>query len=143
MNVVLYMDKMDEEGRRLLTAVKASPSSPEPELHLSIGGLRHRLRCLVPYSCVLILKTSTQEALLRILELGGFLRDHRTILVLPDRDKSTLSLAHTLYPRYATFQDSDFHEIPGVLNRMLGSEHAVENTPRTEIARCLPDGQTG
>ena len=38
---------------------------------------------------------------------------------LPDREANTITIGHSLHPRFLTYIDSDFVELAGVLVRML------------------------
>lgn len=56
-------------------------------------------------------------------ELAGFLthkrlQDRRLVLILPDAEETTLSLAHLLGPRYLCFADDVETDLVAVLNKM-------------------------
>ena len=50
--------------------------------------------------------------------LRGLLPEIYVVLVLPDRKKSTIKLAHRLLPRFLSQKESDFMDLKIVLNKM-------------------------
>jgi len=50
--------------------------------------------------------------------LGGLLPEIYIVLVIPDRKKSTIELAHHLSPRFMSQAGSDFEDLKIVLNKM-------------------------
>jgi hypothetical protein len=69
-------------------------------------------------STIVIIHVISKEDLRVILEMKDLLTDRRIILILPDRDTSTIAMGHILRPRLMSFEDSDFFEIAAVLTRM-------------------------
>ena len=49
------------------------------------------------------------------------LQDRRLVLVLPDAEEATLSLAHLLAPRYLCFIDDIGTDLAAVLNKMVAN----------------------
>ena len=45
------------------------------------------------------------------------------VLVIPDRKKTTIELAHLLLPRFLSQQASDFADLKIVLNKMYTNPH--------------------
>ena len=62
---------------------------------------------------------TSQEELIDIIHIRELFRDIRIVLILPDREESTVAKGHRLYPRFFSYIDSDFKEIAAVLNKML------------------------
>lgn len=62
-------------------------------------------------------------------ELAGFLthkrlQDRRLVLILPDAEEATLSLAHLLGPRYLCFADDVETDLAAVLNKMTAHDRS-------------------
>ena len=51
----------------------------------------------------------------------GLLTETYVILVIPDRGKGTIALAHRLLPRFLSQKDSEFTDLKVVLNRMYNN----------------------
>ena len=59
---------------------------------------------------------------------NSFTRCHlRLILILPDREKGTISKGHLFRPRYLTYADGDFLDVAAVLAKMI--DHARSLSP--------------
>jgi len=50
--------------------------------------------------------------------LRGLRTEIHVVLVIPDRKKSTIELAHLLLPRFLSQKESDFADLKIVLNKM-------------------------
>jgi hypothetical protein len=72
---------------------------------------------------VTILVASNYQELLGLVTLSALLADLRIILILPDRNKSTIAKAHTLRPRFLTCLDNGLNDVAIVLNKMLENEN--------------------
>jgi len=48
----------------------------------------------------------------------------RIILILPDEDNETITMGHTLFPRFSTYADSDFKDVAAVLKKMIRQGHS-------------------
>ena len=62
---------------------------------------------------------STMRALV---QTRGLLADVSLVLVLPDRDREILNLAHLLRPRYIDYFDDNGERLSSVLERMIADE---------------------
>jgi hypothetical protein len=69
-------------------------------------------------STIVIIHAASKDDLRMIVEMKDLLLDRRIILILPDRDTTTIAMGHILRPRLLSFEDSDFFEIAAVLTRM-------------------------
>ena len=91
----------------------------EFEICRSTRELAERLGRPLSNVKVAVLFAITREEFKGILSLGDLMRDVKTILILADQDKDTIMKAHTLRPRYITWLDTDFGNVPTVLKRMV------------------------
>jgi hypothetical protein len=55
--------------------------------------------------------------------LRGLLTEIFIVLVLPDRKKSTVELAHLLLPRFLSQKNDNFMDLSKVLNKMYRTSH--------------------
>jgi len=62
--------------------------------------------------------------------LSDWLWDTRIILILPDRDRETITNGLKLRPRFFTYADEDFGEVAAVLAKMLGVAFIAGGTGR-------------
>ena len=103
-------------GERLRTLV------PEErvEVYRSIEELARGLHRLYDNDTIVLLRAQDREELLHIVSLRDLLQGLRVILLIPDLEKETISLAHSLRPRFLSNGESDFSDTMGVLRKMIG-----------------------
>jgi len=66
--------------------------------------------------------------------LRGLLTEIYVIVVIPDRKKSTIELAHLLLPRFLSQKESDFVDLQTVLNKMYyNSQYSPEGKSFEEM----------
>ena len=64
---------------------------------------------------------------MRIYALKDLFDGIRKIIILPDGEQVTISLAHKLYPRFLSYIDSDFSDVAAVLKKMATSANSKNN----------------
>jgi hypothetical protein len=92
------------------------------EIHQSVDSLSQRLKKKTFDVGIAVLLASSKKELSDLLSIRNQLTDQRIILILPDREKGTISQGHSLYPRflsYADSADSNFKDFTEVLVKML------------------------
>ena len=119
MRLVLYADELHEPGKRLYELVKKLIPQEQIDICPTIKSLSARLSRFAPNICVTVLLALDRSDLLDFLAISGLLHDVRVVLILPDREKETVSLGHRLYPRYISYMDSGFEDIQLVLRKIL------------------------
>ncbi len=118
MQLLLYSSRVDKNNRRLEAAVHKVIPKGRIEFFKRLDDFRKRLRTPVEPDSVAVLSASSREELQKLQLLRGLLAEIYVILVIPDRGKSTIELAHCLLPRFLSRKDSDFADLKIVLNRM-------------------------
>ena len=99
------------------------------EEYSTLEGLSNGLRRPMMGQVVVLLLAETREALAGLLSIGDLLQDMLIILIVPDRDKDTVSSAHALWPRYLTFSDSAFADVAAVVGKMLENMDSKSKDP--------------
>jgi len=89
------------------------------EVYRSIEEFVHGLYRLYDYDTIVLLQARDREELLRIVSLRDLLQGLRVILLIPDREVETISLAHRLRPRFLGNSESDFSDTVSVLQKMM------------------------
>jgi hypothetical protein len=118
MQLLLYSSGDDQNSKRLEAAVHKVIPESRIELFKRPDDLRERLRKPVEPNSIAVLSVSNREELQKTQLFQGLLTEIYVVLVIPDRKKSTIKLAHCLLPRFLSNQDSDFADLKIVLNRM-------------------------
>lgn len=125
MQLLFYFSGDDQNSKRLEAAVHKVIPEGQIEVFKKLEGLRERLRMPVEPDSVAVLSASNREELQQMQPLRGLLTEIYVILVIPDRKKSKIELAHLLLPRFLSRKGSDFTDLEIVLNKMyINSQHA-------------------
>jgi len=127
MQLLLYSSGDDQNSKRLEAAVHKVIPEGRIELFKRQDDLRERLRKPVEPDSVAVLSVSNREELQKTQLFRGLLTEIYVVLVIPDRKKSTIELAHCLLPRFLSNQDSDFADLEIVLNRMYVNSQQSDN----------------
>ncbi|MGB8957933.1 MAG: hypothetical protein WCC00_02855 [Candidatus Aminicenantales bacterium] len=72
---------------------------------------------------IAVLSASSQDELRQMQLLRGLLPEIYVVLVIPDRKKNTIQLAHLLLPRFLSRQSDDFEDLGQVLDKIYRTVH--------------------
>jgi len=120
MSILIYYTDSTEAGESLRQAIEQSVQDETIEVYREIGALSERLHRPSFDLSVVILFCCSKADLMDVLTLQNLLKDVRIILILPDDDDDTLTKGHALGPRFLSYRDQGFHDVAGVLSRMIG-----------------------
>jgi len=118
MQLLYYSSGVDENAARLKAAVHKVIPAGRIENFSKLDDLLARLRTIVEPDSVAVLSAPNRDELQKMQQFRKLLTEIYVILVLPDRGKGTIALAHRLLPRFLSQKDSDFADLKVVLNRM-------------------------
>jgi len=119
MGLILYSTKSDPAGKRVQEVIAKAIPGKELEVLQSIESLYERLQQPLRKPDVAVLHAASRQELASLLSLTEHLRDLRLVLILPDRDASTVAEGHRLRPRFMSDCESDYEEIGMVVRRMV------------------------
>ncbi len=123
MPLLYYSSGDDQNSRRLEAAIHKVIPESQIELFNRLDEFRERLRTPVDPDSIAVLSASSREELLRMQLLRGLLTEIFVVLVIPDRKKSTIELAHLLLPRFLSQKNDDFVDLGKVLNKIYRTIH--------------------
>ena len=118
MQLLFYSSGDDQNNERLEAAVHKVIPEGRIEHFKRLDDFRERLRMPIEPDSVTVLSASNREELQQMQLLRGLLTEIYVVLVIPDRKKSTIELAHLLLPRFLSQKESDFTDFKTVLNKM-------------------------
>jgi len=118
MQLLLYSSGDDQDEKRLEAAVHEVIPESKIELFKRLNDLRERLRRPVEADSIAVLSALNREELQQMQVLRRLLIEIYVVLVIPDRKKSTIELAHLLLPRFLSHVSSDFKDLKIVLDKM-------------------------
>jgi hypothetical protein len=121
MQLFFYSSRDDQNTRRLEAAVRQAVPESQIELFKRLADFRQRLQMPVEPDSVAVLSASNRQELLRLQALRELLTEIYVVLVIPDRKKSTIELAHLLLPRFLSSIESDFKDLSQVVNKMYAN----------------------
>lgn len=119
MKIILYLPWTDGVGKRLLGTIEKLAIADEIDIFRTIGSLARRLQQRAFDLKLTILLAASRKELSEILKIKDLLLNNRIIIILPDGETATLSMAHELYPRFISYIDSDFEDVAIALNKII------------------------
>ena len=121
MRLLFYSSRDDQNIQRLEAAVRKVIPDNKIELFRRLDDFMERLRMPIEPDSIAVLSAemtgSTREAPSRLLP------EIYVVLVIPDRKKSTIRLAHLLLPRFLNQTNDDFLDLSKVLDKMYRTFH--------------------
>jgi hypothetical protein len=118
MQLLLYSSEDDPNQKRLEASVRKVIPGSRIEIFVELAGLQERLRTPLEPDSIAVLSASNREELLQMKGIRGLLPEIYVVLVLPDRRKRTIELAHLLLPRFLSQKSDDFADLSRVLDKM-------------------------
>jgi hypothetical protein len=118
--ILLYSSQREDPGAAIEKRLRTLVPDLRMEVYRSIEELAHGLQRLLDHDTIIILRARDREELLHIVSLRDLLQGVRVILLVPDREEETISLAHRLRPRFLSSCEDDFSDTLSVLRKMLG-----------------------
>jgi hypothetical protein len=122
MKMVFYAPKGHDCAERLRQLVEQLIPADNIMIFDTIVALEKGLRKPPSRPALAVFMAPTFEDLMELVDVGWMLEDFRTIVILPDRDNSTITMGHLLRPSFLTFCDSDFEEVGAVLSNILNTQ---------------------
>jgi hypothetical protein len=113
----------DQDNKRLEAAVHKVIPKQLVEQFEYLDDFEARLRRPVEPDSIAVLSVSSREELRRIQTLRRLLTEIFVVMVIPDRKKGTIRLAHLLLPRFLSQNTDNFTDLSEVLNKMYRTLH--------------------
>ncbi|MDD8012823.1 MAG: hypothetical protein PHX05_05030 [Acidobacteriota bacterium] len=140
MQLLFYASKNDENENRLDAAIRSVTPGGTVERFVTLDDFRNRLRSIVEPNSIMVLAAVDREELLEMQAYRDMLTEIFIILVLPDRQESTIKLAHLLRPRFLSQVDDDFSELNQIIAKIIQTPHGPPPSP---IASGTPSDISG
>jgi hypothetical protein len=123
MQLLFYSSGDDQTEKRLEAAVHKVIPERQMEFFKRLDDFAERLRRPIEPDSIAVLSASSRDELQQMQQLRGLLTEIYIVLVIPDRKKSTLELAHLLLPRFLSQKKDNFIDLGKVLNKMYRTSH--------------------
>jgi hypothetical protein len=112
---------------KLQRIIEPLVTKTQVENYSSIRDITQRLQRPMKEEVVGIFMPSGKEDLSALMSINYLVKDIRIILVLPDRDEKTISIGHSLRPRFLTYADGDLTDVAAVMIKMMGNPKEEQN----------------
>ena len=119
MQTLFFSSHDGDNFERLAAAVYQVIPKNQIESFDKMDDFEERLRRPVAPDSVAVLSATTLGELHLMQQLRGLLTEIYIILVIPDRKKRTIELAHLLLPRFLSQKTDDFVDLGKVLAKMV------------------------
>lgn len=123
MRLFFYSSRDDHNITRLEAAIYKVIPENKIERFKRLDDFLERLRMPVEPDSIAVLSVWNREELQQMQQLRGLLPEIFVVLVIPDRKKSTIRLAHLLLPRFLSQANDNFLNLGEVLDKMYRTAH--------------------
>lgn len=117
-SLVIYMS-YDNCNEKMWNFVQTQSWYGQVEIYYTLEKFCQRFIQSGSGNAVTVLLVASRHELENIVQYADLLRDQKIILVLPDRNMETLSMAHTLYPRFISYTDGNLRDVTSVLRKLI------------------------
>lgn len=104
---------------QVLDIIEAHAPENSISIHTTIESFSEHLRQFHSEPVMAVIFLATKAELMNILFLKDLLTNIPLILILPDREKETISKGTLLHPRFISFIQNDFNELESVIKKMI------------------------
>lgn len=118
MHIVIFSDCKNLAYHRLNQAISSLNTTQTIEVHDEIGLFVQRFRVITVRPDLIILVPNSPEELCELLIYRELFENYKIIIILPNREKETLSKSHQFHPSFITFEDEDFNDVATIIRHM-------------------------
>jgi hypothetical protein len=117
-SLIVYMS-YDNCNEKMWNFIRTQSWYGQVEIYYTLEKFYQRFTQAGNGNAVTVLLIANREELENIVQYADLLCDQKIILILPDRAQETLSMGHTLYPRFISYTDSDLQDVTSVLHKLI------------------------
>jgi len=118
MKIIFYANNMNKIRKTFESEIQKDLSRMEFQTSNSITMLLEILRQPLNRISVIVILISSKDELKEFISIISFFENIRVILILPDREKQTVSLGMKLYPSFISYTDSGAKDTCAVLKKI-------------------------
>jgi len=125
MNLILFIHQDSlKKGITLKNIINQKFYGTELQTLHTFNSLKARLKKNIGFTEneIFILLAESRTQLKELTSLIDLLEGKRTVLILPDESKATLSKASEFFPRFFTSVSDTYDDLCDVLNKMINQE---------------------
>lgn len=121
MNSIAYIGDVATVGRKLQSALEAVHWGRTLIVLRTLAELTAHLSKPNGHPEIIILLTTCQEELERIIQMKTLLRDRKIILILPDDSREAFAQGCLIFPRFICDLNSNFLDVAAVLEKLTST----------------------
>ena len=122
MNIILYVNgKETTKSELLIKTVELKAVNANLEIYHHFEDLFERINRLPKDIDAAILYAQSVGQLSGMIALKDLMDGVRVLLILPNREKNTVSMGLDLFPRFVGYSDSEFEDFAAILEKMMAS----------------------
>jgi hypothetical protein len=122
MHAFLYSSEIEGKGKQILEVMEELFQADQLDVIRSIDSLSRKLREPWEKKPIAVILACKKDELLDLVSIREQLHPMRLVLVLPDAEAGTISLAHRLRPNYLTYVNGNLLVLKAVLQKMLAKD---------------------
>jgi len=134
--ILVYSKVLNDTETELHAFLQTLIPGKTVPIYRTIEGLSSRFSTPLGETAIGVFLVSDAEDLRNIISIQPMLSNIKIILILPDRDRQTITEAHNLHPRFLDYRDSDLSNVRSVLAKMIETESAMSNTVNLKDSVC-------
>lgn len=119
MTVYFYIPIKNEVSKRFLNQLENTVPVQNMKIFRNLDDFSRMLIKSSDNRRIAVLFLPSRLELLSLFFIRDLLLDIRLLLILPDRKKDTVKMAHAFHPRFLSYTDNNFIEVSAVLKQML------------------------
>jgi hypothetical protein len=117
MDVIVYVPNSGQDD--IQQCIEDLIPEKKVKVYKTLEGFSERLHRPVDPDTIVVIIANSCERLSEVIPLRRVLGDIRTLVVAPDQDPETVSLAHQLRPRFLTHARGNLEDLAAVLRKMM------------------------
>ena len=119
MKIILFSKPGNKLEEQIMAFLQELAKNDTVEIFNAIDCLSDRLKGDTSNISIILLLAPEKKILTDLLLIRHQLMGHRIVIILPDQTNDTLSMAHSLYPRFIAYRDGDLSDLRAVIEKML------------------------
>ncbi len=124
MKLIIFIHQSSStKGEHFKNSIDQNLKKIEIQVLQTFNSFKARLKQISNYAEeIFILFVDSEKRLTELTSLIDLIEDKRVILVLPNKSKAVLSMAHHFFPRYFTYVNNTYTDLFAVINKMTNKK---------------------
>ena len=125
MKLLFFYSQETPQTKRLENLIESFVASDVLEVFKSMETIIERFKSPLDDVTTAVFVASSLAELKEFYKLRNYFFDLRHIIILPEKDKKMIAVAHKLRPRFLSYSENDFNVVSAVLKKMFANHRPV------------------